>query len=51
MQPVAASCPQAAAMSRPRVRRTVGEKPDRMQGVLELGIVSRDEPSYMPVGL
>src|SRR5581483_2677947 len=47
----AASCPQAAAMSRPRVRRTVAGSRARSRTVLKRAIASRDEPSYDPVGL
>ena len=47
----AASCPQAASMSRPRVRRTVAPTPCSSSTALNAAIASRLEPSYMPVGL
>src|SRR5215813_14870202 len=50
-QPVAASWPHAAAMSRPRVRRTVAGTRARSRTALNAAIASRDEPSYKPVGL
>ena len=45
---VAASCPHAAAMSRPRVRRTVAGIRARSSTCLNAAIASRDEPPYMP---
>jgi methionine-R-sulfoxide reductase len=50
-QLVAASCPHAAAMSRPRVRRTVAGSRARSRTCLKAAIASRDDPSYIPVGL
>ena len=47
----AASWPQAASMSRPRVRRTVAPTPCSSSTALNAAIASRLEPSYMPVGL
>ena len=46
-----ASCPHAAAMSRPRVRRTVAGTRARSSSCLKAAIVSREEPSKLPVGL
>ena len=46
-----ASCPHAAAMSRPRVRRTVAGTRARSSSALKAAIAARDEPSYLPVGL
>ena len=48
---VVASCPHAAAMSRPRVRRTVAGTRPRSSSALKRAIASRDEPSKRPVGL
>ena len=48
---LAASCPQAASMSRPRVRRTVAPIPCSSSTALNAAIASRLEPSYIPVGL
>ena len=47
----AASCPQAASMSRPRVRRTVVGRRARSSTALNAAIASREEPSNAPVGL
>ena len=47
----AASCPQAASMSRPRVRRTVAGMRARSSTALKLSIAGREEPSKRPVGL
>src|ERR671911_3233973 len=50
-QPLAASWPHAAAMSRPRVSRTVAGMRARSSTCLNASIAFRDEPSYIPVGL
>ena len=47
----AASWPQAASMSRPRVSRTVAGSPARSSTSLKASIAFRDEPSNAPVGL
>ena len=47
----AASCPQAASMSRPRVRRTVARTPCSSSTALNAAIALGEEPSYIPVGL
>ena len=47
----AASCPQAASMSRPRVRRTVAGRLARSRTALKAAIASRDEAVCTPVGL
>src|SRR5439155_5097540 len=47
----AASCPQAASMSRPRVRRTVTGTRARSSSCWNAAIRSREEPWYRPVGL
>ena len=44
-QRVAASWPHAASMSRPRVRRTVAEKPVRSRTALKAAIAFGDDPS------
>ena len=41
----AASCPQAASMSRPRVRRTVARRPCSSSAALNAAIAPREEPS------
>ena len=41
----AASCPQAASMSRPRVSRTVARRPCSSSAALNASIAPRDEPS------
>jgi hypothetical protein len=47
----AASWPQAASMSRPRVRRTVARSPRSSSTARKAAIASRLEPSKRPVGL
>jgi hypothetical protein len=47
----AASWPQAASMSRPRVRRTVARRPCSSSTARKMAIASRLEPSKRPVGL
>src|SRR5207253_6435349 len=47
----AASCPHAASMSRPRVRRTVAGRPCSCSVRRKAAIAFRDEPSNLPVGL
>src|SRR5262245_46121750 len=47
----AASWPHAAAMSRPRVSLTVAGRRAASSTALKRAIASRDEPSYIPVGL
>ena len=41
----AASCPQAASMSRPRVSRTVARRPCSSSTALKAAIAPREEPS------